>query len=237
MKADLPEAANFRLKQLSALFAWALKNDLVATNPAEKVEKLKSGSDGFYTWTDDDEDAFEAHWPVGSKPRLAMAIMLYLGVRRSDAVRIGKKHESRDGLFVTFSQFKGRENGAKVLTLPILPPLRAVLDASALGAETWLETAYGKPHSAAGFGNIFREWCREAGLPQCSPHGLRKIGAVRAVEAGASEHTDGDVRLGRRQYGADLHPQGRAKEARRKRRSQAVPGEHCPTLCPTQEEG
>lgn len=188
MKADLPEAANFRLKQLSALFAWALKSDLVATNPAEKVEKLKSGSDGFYTWTDDDVDAFEAHWPVGSKPRLAMAIMLYLGVRRSDAVRIGKKHESRDGLFVTFSQFKGRKNGAKVLTLPILPPLRVILDASALGAETWLETAYGKPHSAAGFGNIFREWCREAGLPQCSPHGLRKIGAVRAAEAGASEH-------------------------------------------------
>jgi Phage integrase family len=25
-------------------------------------------------------------------------------------------------------------------------------------------------------------------LPQCSPHGLRKIGAVRAAEAGASEH-------------------------------------------------
>ena len=28
----------------------------------------------------------------------------------------------------------------------------------------------------------------EAGLPQCSPHGLRKIGAVRAAEASASEH-------------------------------------------------
>src|SRR5208337_5494770 len=52
----------------------------------------------------------------------------------------------------------------------------------------WLETAFGKSHSAAGFGNIFREWCRDAGLPQCSPHGLRKIGAVRAAEAGASEH-------------------------------------------------
>lgn len=188
LKADLPEAANFRLKQLSALFAWAVKNDLVASNPAEKVEKLKNGSEGFYTWTDEDVETFEAHWPVGSKPRLAMAIMLYLGVRRSDAVLIGKKHESRDGLSVTFSQFKGRKNGAKVLTLPILPPLRAILDASDLGSQTWLETAYGKPHSAAGFGNIFREWCREAELPQCSPHGLRKIGAVRAAEAGASEH-------------------------------------------------
>ncbi len=114
--------------------------------------------------------------------------MLYLGVRRSDAVLIGKKHESRDGLSVTFQVFKGRKKGAKILTLPILAPLRAILDASQLGSETWLETAFGKPHTAAGFGNIFRTWCVEAGLTQCSPHGLRKIGAVRAAEAGASEH-------------------------------------------------
>jgi integrase len=112
----------------------------------------------------------------------------YLGVRRSDALLIGKKHESRDGLCVMFQVFKGRKKGAKILTLPILPPLRAILDASQLGRETWLETAFGKPHAAAGFGNILRTWCVDAGLPQCSPHGLRKIGAVRAAEAGASEH-------------------------------------------------
>jgi hypothetical protein len=46
----------------------------------------------------------------------------------------------------------------------------------------------GHPPPAAGFGNIFRTWCVEPGLQQCSPHGLRKIGAVRAAEAGASEH-------------------------------------------------
>ena len=117
-----------------------------------------------------------------------MSIMLYLGVRRSDAVLIGKKHESKDGLSVTFAQFKGRKKGVKVLTLPILLPLRAILDASALGRETWLETAFGKPFSSNGFGNKFKDWCVDAGLPQCSCHGLRKSGAVRAAEAGASEH-------------------------------------------------
>ncbi len=188
MKADLPEAANFRLKQISALYAWAIKNDLATVNPAEKLEKLGGGSDGFYTWTEQDVETFEAFWPMGTRARLAMSIMLYLGVRRSDAVLIGKKHESRDGLSVAFSQFKGRKKGAKVLTLPILPPLRAILDASELGRETWLETNFGKSYRVAGFGNAFRGWCTEAGLPQCTPHGLRKIGAVRAAEAGASEH-------------------------------------------------
>ena len=43
-------------------------------------------------------------------------------------------------------------------------------------------------YSTAGFGNTFKDWCREAELPQCTTHGLRKIGAVRAAEAGASEH-------------------------------------------------
>jgi integrase len=117
-----------------------------------------------------------------------MSIMLYLGVRRSDAVLIGRKHESRDGLSVTFSQFKGRRKNPKVLTLPILPPFRVILNESQLGRETWLETNFGKPYSAAGFGNAFRDWCLEAALPQCTSHGLRKISAVRAAEAGASEH-------------------------------------------------
>ena len=188
MKAATPEAANFRLKQIAALYAWAIKNDHATFNPAEKLEKLGGGSDGYYTWTDQDVEAFEAFWPIGSKPRLAMAIMLYLGVRRSDAVLIGRKHESRDGHSVTFAQFKGRKKGAKVLTLPILPPFRAILDVSEPGHETWLETAFGKPHSAAGFGNRFKDWCMAAGLPLCTCHGLRKIGAVRAAEAGASEH-------------------------------------------------
>ena len=188
LKAATPEAANFRLKQISALFTWAIKNDLATFNPAEKLERLGGGSDGYYTWTDDDVEKFEAYWPVGSKPRLAMSIMLYLGVHRSDAVLIGKKHESSDELSVTFAQFKGRKEGIKFLTLPILPPLRAILDANPLGKETWLEAASGKPHSSNGFGNKFKSWSVKAGLPQCNCHGLRKIGAIRAAEAGASEH-------------------------------------------------
>ena len=89
---------------------------------------------------------------------------------------------------MTFAQFKGRKKVVKVLTLPILLPLRAIVDTSTLGRETWLETAFGKPYSSNGFGNKFKDWCVDAGLQQCSCHGLRRSGAVRAAEAGASEH-------------------------------------------------
>ncbi len=40
---------------------------------------------------------------------------------------------------VTFRTSKGRKKGVRMLTLPILSPLRAILDASELGHEAWLE--------------------------------------------------------------------------------------------------
>jgi integrase len=45
----------------------------------------------------------------------------------------------------------------------------------------------GKPFSVAGFGNWFRDRCDEAGLPQCSSHGLRKLAATRLAQVGCSE--------------------------------------------------
>ena len=83
---------------------------------------------------------------------------------------------------------RAARRGAKLLTLPILPPLRAILDASELGSETWLETSLRQALRRCGLRQCLQGLVRGAGLPQCSPHGLRKIGAVRAAEAGASEH-------------------------------------------------
>ena len=53
---------------------------------------------------------------------------------------------------------------------------------------TFLVTEFGKPFTSAGFGNWFRDRCNEAGLPQCSAHGVRKAAAVRAAENGATTH-------------------------------------------------
>jgi integrase len=186
MRADAPEAANFRLKQISALFSWAVKEEHAKVNPAEGVERIANASEGFYTWTEQDVLAFERHHPIGTKPRLAMALLLWLGVRRSDVILLGPSHVG-DGL-ISFVQFKGRKKSQRIITLPILPPLQHVLDRTPLGRETYLETAYGKAFTAPGFGNWFRTQCDAAGLKKCSAHGLRKIGAVRAAENGASEH-------------------------------------------------
>jgi len=56
------------------------------------------------------------------------------------------------------------------------------------GHLAYLVTEFGKPFTANEFGNWFRKRCDEAGLPQCSAHGLRKAGATIAANTGATEH-------------------------------------------------
>jgi integrase len=63
-----------------------------------------------------------------------------------------------------------------------------LIDASPTGDLTFLVTEFGRPFTANGFGNWFRERCNEAGLSHCSAHGLRKASAARLAEAGASAH-------------------------------------------------
>ena len=56
-----------------------------------------------------------------------------------------------------------------------------------MGLIPCLTTAFGKPFTAPGFTNWFREVCNEAGLPKgTSVHGLRKAMCRRLTEAGCS---------------------------------------------------
>jgi integrase len=189
-KAGLPEAANSRLKALRQLFAWAKISSVIATNPALEVKRLSSASDGYHTWSDEEVAQFEAFHPVGTKARLAFALLRYTGVRRSDAVKLGKGMEREGVLHFTVtkgSQRKGKA-GPKRLALPILGALRAVIDATPSGHLTYLVSSHGKPYTAESFGNKFREWCDQAGLRHCSAHGIRKFDATAAAENGATAH-------------------------------------------------
>jgi integrase len=189
-KAEFPEAANARVKALRQLFAWASAPEYAYTsrNPAREVPYLKSNNpDGFRAWTEDDVAKFEKRHAVGTKARLALDLMLYTGVRRSDVVKLGPQME-RDGKLV-FTETKGRAKIVKTHELPILEPLRRSIDATPTGHLVYLVTAFGRPHSVKAFGNWFKRRCREAGVAaDLSAHGLRKLGAQRCAEAGASEH-------------------------------------------------
>ena len=113
---------------------------------------------------------FEAHYPIGSKARLAFALLLYTAQRRSDVVRMGRKHVRGDVVDVR------QQKTGKLMPIPLHAELARIIAATLTAiTPTFLMTAYGKPFTAAGFGGWFRERCDEAGLPkECAAHGLRK---------------------------------------------------------------
>jgi len=74
------------------------------------------------------------------------------------------------------------------LWLPIARDLAHVIEHTPeIGTETFLVTEYGKPFAIFGFGNKFRDWCDQAGLPQCSAHGLRKAITRRMAQSRLSD--------------------------------------------------
>lgn len=178
--AETPAAANKLLDKLRILMALALDEGWRKDNPTIGLKGYSKKTDGFHTWTEDEIEKYEQRHPIGTKARLAFDLMLYTGQRRSDMIKMGRQHVSAGRIHV-----RQKKTGA-MLSLPIHPNLAKSIAAAPTGDLTFLVTEYGRPVSAAGIGNKMRDWCDEAGLPNCAAHGLRKAAARRMAEAGAS---------------------------------------------------
>jgi len=176
-----PHAARSWLVTLRSLCEFAVKRRYLRTNPTADIKLASIDSDGFHTLTEDEIAQFEAHHPIGTKPRLAFALLLYTAQRRSDVIRMGRQH-IKDGVLTVKQQKTG-----VTLAIPVHAHLRAVLDATPSEHLTFLVTATGKPYGGNAFSEQFRKWCDAAGLPtRCKPHGLRKAACRRLAEAGCS---------------------------------------------------
>ena len=186
-KAGTPAAANKLRKLLSLLMRVAILEGWRKDNPCLAVKGVKIKSKGHRTWTDREIASFEALYPIGTEARLAFALLLYTGQRRSDVVRMGRQHV-KDGV-LTITQKKGGDTVE--VSIPILPQLQAVLDdvQSRRIGPTFVMTVHGKPRTDAGFTNWFHDLRTRAGLPDgLSPHGLRKAFCRVAAEAGLTPH-------------------------------------------------
>lgn len=182
-KAATPAAANALLKMLRILMQFAIDRELRADDPTLGIRRLHYASDGFRQWSEDDIALFEAHWPSGTRPRLAMALLLYTGQRPGDVARMGRQHVQGGHISVT-----QRKTGTR-LSLPIHAALQAELDQVPAGQLTFLMTQECKGFSDAGFSGWFSERAKMAKVGDgCTAHGLRKAAARRLAEAGCSAH-------------------------------------------------
>ena len=58
-------------------------------------------------WTEEDAAQYDKRWPLGTKERVWRDVLFYTGLRRGDAVTLGRQHV-RDGL-ITMRTEKSQE--------------------------------------------------------------------------------------------------------------------------------
>lgn len=179
-KLATPAAANLLVETLRLMLNHAVDIGMIQANPAIGVKLIrpKNKSTGHHTWTEAEVEQFKDRHPVGSMAHLALLLLLGTAQRKSDVVRMSWRDVRGDCIAVR-QQKTGRD-----LLIPLdvieddLPSILASLPKT---NWTFLTTGRGVPFTSGGFSGWFRKRCDEAGLPECSAHGLRKLAATRML--------------------------------------------------------
>lgn len=177
-----PHKAKHMLVAIRKMITVALDEEWIETDPTWKLS-YRPEYTGWRAWTDRERELFEARWPIGSTPRTAYGLALWLGNRRSDVARVRWSWFDFRRNTVTFETKKGE----KQLVLPLTPMLREILEPLDRGTDYVLITAYGKPFSEKSLTGRMADWTASAGMPPgCTMHGLRKTLGKMLAETGAS---------------------------------------------------
>jgi hypothetical protein len=174
---DTPAAANNLRKVLARLHRHAIKLGWRQDNPVDATDNFRTGK-GFHPWSEAEIDAFDARGPSAPAnvwPRNCCWQPRSAGPMRSRLARpIGRG--------TTSSSITARTTAARWCRWGLTCSSPAHLPG---GTTAYLETQFGKPFTSTGFYNWFKRACVKAGIPHCSPHGLRKATSRRLAEAGA----------------------------------------------------
>jgi len=179
-RRETPCSANNLVKTLRALFQWAHERGLVEENHAHRVPFIKIKSPGYRPWTMEEVETYRNCWPLGTRQRVALEVLLNTGLRRGDAIRLGPQHVA-DGVASIRTEKTRME-----VHIPILPTLQEAIQKGPIGDTTYIARWDGKPMGRDSFSMWFHEACTVAGVPG-SAHGLRKTAATMMAEAGGSE--------------------------------------------------
>lgn len=194
-RASTPAVARNFLGTLRAVFQWGLSREHIDTDPTVAIKVATIKSDGFPTWTASEMATFESHWPIGTRQRLAYDLMLWTGLRRGDAARVGPQHVI-DGSIVMDTEKTGQRVSIRILE-PLARSINSCL-AYRDDGKPILKAAFitqergGRPFAKVSFGYWFKMACDAAGVPGRA-HGLRKALAVKLAESGATDREIGAI--------------------------------------------
>nr|WP_295465475.1 tyrosine-type recombinase/integrase [Mesorhizobium sp.] len=177
-KKDTPFAADERLKVLRQVFETTRPGrdgkpeKIVRENRALLVKPFRIRSEGHHTIRPEELAQYIRHHGVRSKAVLALAVLMFTGLRVSDASLLGPQHRRGDEFRLRI--FKNRNRAPVTLTIPVHPVLDMVIGWHKPRGMNYLMTGFGRPYSIKGLGNRISEWFGQAGLDHCTAHTVRK---------------------------------------------------------------
>lgn len=174
-----PGMGNLTRAVLVKMMKFAIKLKWRADNPALGIDRFKIGT--YHTWTEGELATFEKQWPVGTRERLAYALLLYTGQRIGDVAKMTRS-DITDGLLHVVQQKTGAE-----LYLPVMPELEITMKAYPAKGLSLIGDESGRPLKRHGLSHVMRQAIKKAGLPtKCVSHGLRKAAMRRLAENDAT---------------------------------------------------
>ena len=180
--ATRPGMANLTVAALSEVMAYAIATGVRTDNPFSGLPRYRLST--HHTWTDAEIAQFERHWRLGTRERLAFALLLYTGQRGGDVVRM-TRNDIVNG-HIRVAQDKARKGTVNELMIPLHPALARALKAGpVVGMQHLITSARGRP--LRGLTRLIEIAARRANLPErCVAHGLRKAALRRLAEAGGT---------------------------------------------------
>jgi integrase len=176
---DRPGMANLTRSVLRRLMSYAIACGIRSDNPFDHVPTYRLGT--HHTWTDAEIKQFESRWPLGTRERLALALLLYTAQRGGDVVRL-RRSDIKGGVIRLVQQKTGEE-----VFIDIHPALARAIEAGPSLGLTLIGDRYGRPIKRGRLTALIASAVAAAGLPpRCVAHGLRKAGLRRLAEHGAT---------------------------------------------------
>lgn len=185
---DTPAWADSVIEGIRVMYRWATERRLCSVNPAVGIARIDRGGGGAVPWTAADLLKYRDYHRPGTTAHLALTLFMFTACRISDAILLGRKHETMiEG--VRALRWQPVKRGSAEVAIPLLPPLYRATRAATVQGEAYLLNHRGQPFATPdSLGQMFRRWCRDAGLSNRSSHGIRKAAGHLLAQEGCSQY-------------------------------------------------
>jgi integrase len=186
-------AKRTRWLAIRPFLAWAKAEKLIAVNPTDTYKAMLVKGGSHEAMGADEIAQFRAAHALGTMERLAFELLLHIGPRASDLIKLGRQNvKMRKGSsFLVFTPEKTRKHDVHVDT-PIPVEVQQAIDACPGPAEalTFLTSERGRPFAYKAFNDFWRNAVTAAGLDPNTyhAHGMRHTCGHWMAENGCTAH-------------------------------------------------